>query len=151
IGRALHDKLSARKCRLFACACCRSIWELLPDTRSRNAVEVAERFVYGLAGDAELQTAWATAGVVHKEGTENCLNSLNSLQPGEVMNQEEQDMDRLHHFAAGAAMSAAWPNRTAAENRSTARGAAFGAIYAAAGVRRDRANWLKARAVHSKR
>src|SRR5688500_13123632 len=61
------EKRSDRKLRLFAVACCRLIWESLPDPRSRRAVAVAERYADGWANDADFRLAATEAFAVYKE------------------------------------------------------------------------------------
>ncbi len=54
-------KAGSRRLRLFACACCRHIWHLIPDQRSRRTVEIAERFADGLATRNEMAAARAAS------------------------------------------------------------------------------------------
>src|SRR5687767_9948266 len=51
--------LSDRKLRLFACACYRRLWDLLPHPLASATVEVAERLADGLVTAEELGRAHA--------------------------------------------------------------------------------------------
>src|SRR5262249_2445012 len=59
--------LLERKARLFACACVRRIWHLLPDERLGQAVAVSERHADGRVTDRDLGAA---VGAAHREGGE---------------------------------------------------------------------------------
>ncbi len=65
-----RGRMSDRKLRLFAAACCHQIWDLLIDERSRSAVTVAEAYADGLASREKLDQVAADAerAVEHVEG-----------------------------------------------------------------------------------
>ena len=59
---------SKRKLRLFACACCRRVWDSMTEAGSRKGVEAADRFADGLASGQELALA--------REGTGAAWNAV---------------------------------------------------------------------------
>jgi hypothetical protein len=103
---------SDRKFRLFGVACCRRIWPLLTDGRSRLAVEGAEAYADGLAGLPALHGAYQVAWAAAKEAI-----ASRDADAG-------QDPDRLYGMhddglaapAACAAAYAASPEAHQAEN-----------------------------------
>lgn len=52
-----QTKHGRRKLRLFACACCRRFWPLLSE-KSREALEIAERYTDGEASKKDLGYGW---------------------------------------------------------------------------------------------
>jgi hypothetical protein len=68
----LGDKASDRRLRLFACACCRRTWDLLP-VESRTAIGVMERFADGFLEREEFHAtgravSWASAETEYAYG-----------------------------------------------------------------------------------
>ena len=57
----LKGKASDRQLRLFAVACCRRIWHLLDDWRSRIAIEVSEKYADQDATHEELSATFSNA------------------------------------------------------------------------------------------
>jgi hypothetical protein len=57
----LYGRASDRTYRLFAAACGRRIWGLVPSRRARRAVEVSERHADGQARDEDLRAAYGPA------------------------------------------------------------------------------------------
>jgi hypothetical protein len=51
----LEGKASDRKMRLFICACCRLVWDLLGESACREAVEVGELYADGEVTEARFQ------------------------------------------------------------------------------------------------
>ncbi len=70
-----------RKRRLFECACCRRVWHLLPDERSRRAILAAEGFVEGLIDAAAREEAANLASEVeHEERQQEVPGSFWSME-----------------------------------------------------------------------
>jgi hypothetical protein len=122
----LEGKLSERKLRLFACACCRRIERFLVDPRSKRLIEVSEQFADGRATARRLKSAWEKAdeaeqvihlrggGAVEQTSAQAVLHLGVELDVAEVI---EEATDTVGEAARNAAYDENWrtPGKDIAE------------------------------------
>lgn len=101
----LHDRVSDRKLRLFACACARRLWPLLTNEQGRQAIEVAERFANGRATKSDLEKAW-TGAEAARVTAQNVARSTRGEASESVW--DAQASAWAAQAAASAASRAAW-------------------------------------------
>jgi hypothetical protein len=118
----LHGRAGERKLRLFACACCRRVWHLMPHRWSRRAVEVVERYTDEEAGEEDLRLAAIGAETVADDAFRTAITpaqeaaasaafaALNATLPAEM----------AAAYSAANAVSAAYHAATAAHAPSAA-------------------------------
>jgi hypothetical protein len=115
--RAL-GKLSARKQRLFGCACCRRVWHLMA-VEGHAAVEAAERLADGLVTEPDWKPVWWAA---HRCGCRRnipCFRKTATLAASYLFGKARS----AAHYSSNMARSAVW-DATRDEAAHRAEGAA---------------------------
>ncbi len=89
-----------RRLRLYCVACCRSVWDSL-DERSRQVIEVSERFADGQARKAELAAASEETEQTRREAIRTC-----SREPLEECRLRESSSAAAARWAVGMSVQA---------------------------------------------
>jgi hypothetical protein len=110
--RFLKGRVTERKLRLFAVACCRYIGDLLRDARGRAAVEMSERYADGLADRQALRTAREAAEAAVAEGFAAVFSGDGTAWPGgperEAAAEAAAEPLRAFRVAAEASSARVW-------------------------------------------
>ncbi len=124
----LRGNVSDRKLRLFAVACCRSIWQFLTERNGRVAVEMSERYADAVVNQRELakarRNAQKTLTTINKAQPQAYENSRDAGEAGSILmtaiNAAESSADKD-------SFSAAWSANTCAAHTKGFQAAALGA------------------------
>lgn len=139
-SNGFEDALWALRCvgnadkdaRLFAVWCARQVEHLMKDPRSKEALDVAERYAYGKATDSDLAVAWDAAWDAARDAARDAVQASAG--------------DAVLDAARDAARAAAWATeRDAFED--AAWGAARDAVWAAAEGVAEGTAWNAAKGV----
>lgn len=103
----VRERASARKLRLFACACCRRIGELIPEGPHRALLDVVEAFADGQARAEDLTAALAAGDAEERRASDRA--------------EDAEDDPRLGPELAAVA-KAIWASRSAAQVGSAYEG-----------------------------
>jgi hypothetical protein len=113
----LHRRATGRKLRLFACACCRRLWHLLRDERSRRAVEAAERCADGGFPLEQLPAVYEAASAAAERFPAGTISFAAARAAADAVRSYPQTgrgfLVRAARAAAGAAAAAAPAERPA--------------------------------------
>lgn len=124
--RYLHGKTSERKLRLFAVACCRHLWHLLTDHRSRHAIETVERYADGDAGVEDLRAARSAAMAAHHSQK----RAASAVGAGSAALSESDREPYFMAWATAQASKAAWGTTRARPWTASRRGVVAAVIEA---------------------
>ena len=127
------DWSNNRKLRLWACACCRRIWNLLPSDSRKRAVEATESFSDGAITQARFEEAIAEAQAIAESRTDEEWLPVLQLQfrvDNEAISLFFDSCMEERDFATIAAWGAAWTG-------SWGRFAGRACLSAAAAVGKD--------------